>query len=173
MAGGLGAREEGSRGHVFAREKAGEGEGKEARSPRRKSKVETAWLVELNAAGTASATAFFAAARCVPGARAERNESRGECGSGLVAIQELLRRGGSGEVGAGVASAGSCRWALRGEWERLGKGKEMTGGPHLSAAGEREEGEGDGRLGRLGLQAESEGGNGFLFSNKFSKLHSN
>ena len=78
MAGGLGARGEGSRGHVFAREKAREGEGKEACSQRRKSETDTARFVELNAAGTASSTAFFAAARYMPGARAERNESRGD-----------------------------------------------------------------------------------------------
>ena len=42
MAGAAGAHEEDSRDHVFAWEKAREGEGKEARSPRRKSKAETA-----------------------------------------------------------------------------------------------------------------------------------
>jgi len=56
----------------------------------------------------------------------------------------------------------------------VGEGEGDDGwAPFVSCWREREEGEGDGRLGRLGLQAESEGGMDFFFSNKFSKLHSN
>jgi len=55
---------------------------------------------------------------------------------------------------------------------RLGKEKKLTDGPACQPL-EREEGEGDGRLGRMGLQAESEGGGeGFsfyFFSTHFQK----
>ena len=50
MAGRTRARGEDSRDHVFAWEKAGEGEGKEVRSPQRKSEAETARFVGLNTA---------------------------------------------------------------------------------------------------------------------------
>ena len=105
MDGSLGARGEGSRGHIFAWETTGEGEGKAARSPLRKSKAETAWFGRTSGGGSRRRSGG-----CCELWNESRSGEESEMGAAGVARaharpkeQSAGGEGIVGEVGAGTA----------------------------------------------------------------------